>query len=275
MTDDIVAFVLGGGGMLGASEVGMLGALLDAGVEPDLVLGTSVGAINGAAIAADPSLATVERLRTMWGQLGANDIFEGSLLQRVGNLAKTRISLHENAGLRRRLEETSGGQRIEDLPVRFECVAASIERAASHWFTRGPVVDAVLASCSVPGLLPPVVIDGEHFIDGGLVDSIPIGRAIALGATIIYVLQVGRIESPLRAPRWLWEVATISFEIARRSRFADSLAAIPEGVTVHVLPSGQEILPGAAVRYRDTAKIGARIDRAWEQSSAYLLDPPT
>ena len=87
-----------------------------------------------------------------------------------------------------------------DLKLPFHCVAASIETASARWFSSGPVVPAVLASCAVPGLLPPVEIDGEHYFDGGLVDSIPVGRAVALGASTVYVLQVGRIESPLAVP---------------------------------------------------------------------------
>ena len=91
----------------------------------------------------------------------------------------------------------------------FQCVAASIERAAAHWFCDGPIVPAVLASAAVPGLLPPVRIGDEHFFDGGLVHSIPVGRALAAGGRTVYVLHVGRIERPLAAcragpGRWGW-----------------------------------------------------------------------
>ena len=79
-------------------------------------------------------------------------------------------------------------------------MAASIERAAEHWFDSGPLADVVLASCAVPGILPPVRIGGEHFIDGGIVNSIPVSRAVTFGARRIYVLQVGRLEQPLKPP---------------------------------------------------------------------------
>src|ERR671929_55211 len=175
------AFVLGGGGVLGAAEVGMLQALLEHDVRPDLVVGTSVGAIDGA------------------------------------------------------------------------------------------LVDAVLASCAVPGLLPAVEIDGEHYLDGGLVHSIPVGRAVALGADTIYVLHVGRIDRPLRPPSRPWEVATVAFEIARRHRFAADLAALPPGVTVHVLPAGDPAPPGAGnLRYRDFSGVSARIDQAYVATRDHL-----
>ena len=96
----------------------------------------------------------------------------------------------------------------------FQCVAACIEDASGRWFSQGDLTDPVVASCSVPGLFPPVRIGDRHFLDGGLVHSIPVGRALALGATRIFVLQVGRVEQPLKPPTKPWEVATVAFEIA-------------------------------------------------------------
>src|SRR3712207_294319 len=129
------AFVLGGGGHLGAHEVGMLRALLERGIVPDLVVGTSIGAINGAAVAADPTLEAVARLAGMWTRFERSDVFAGSVLGRLSTLARPRAHLHDNEGLRRLLAEALPVARIEDMPVRFECVAASIEAAAEHWFT--------------------------------------------------------------------------------------------------------------------------------------------
>ncbi|MDQ1586240.1 MAG: hypothetical protein QOH80_1605, partial [Actinomycetota bacterium] len=161
------AFVLGGGGLLGSNEVGMLQALLEAGVVPDLVVGTSVGAINGAVVAASPSLEAVGRLTQVWQGLADSDVYAGSALRRVRHLARTRTHAHPNEPLRGMLTEQFGDTHIEDLPIPFQCVAASIERAAEHWFESGSLVDAVLASAAVPGILPPVAIGGEHFLDGG------------------------------------------------------------------------------------------------------------
>lgn len=267
------AFVLGGGGVLGACEVGMLKALLESGIRPDVVVGTSIGALNGAFVAADPSPETAVRLEALWRQMTAGDVFSGSLLRRAGTLAKTRTHVHPFGPLRRMLRESLQAERIEDLEVRFECVAASIERAAEHWFTEGPLAEAVLASCAVPGLLAPVRIGGEHFFDGGLVHSIPVGRAVALGARTVYVLQVGRVEQPLKPPRQPWDVALVAFEIARRHRYAADMAAVPDGVAVHVLPTGHEAPrydSKAALRYRDMSAVGVRVDRAYAASLDYL-----
>lgn len=268
-----VAFVLGGGGVLGAHEVGMLQALLAAGIFPDLVVGTSVGAINGAVIATDPTPKAVAHLVDLWVGIGERDVFGGSLLTRIGTIARTKTHLHSNDSLRELLLRYLPVPRIEDLTVPFQCVAASVERASAHWFTRGPLVEAVLASAAVPGLLPPVEIGGEHFLDGGLVNSIPVDRAVALGARTIYVLQVGRIEQPLEPPSRPWDVGLVAFEIARRHRFVEQMRALPDDVTVHVLPTGDPPRNDfSQLRYRDFSRVAERIAQAYEASGAYLAE---
>ncbi|SFE84118.1 NTE family protein [Blastococcus tunisiensis] len=257
--------------MLGAAEVGMLQALFDRGVRPDLIVGTSVGAINGAFVAADPGPAAVERLRAVWQELASRQVLAGSVLGRLGTLLRTRTHVHHPEPLRQLLEAHLPVATFAELEVPFQCVAASIERSAERWFTEGPLVDAVLASSAVPGLLPPVQIEGEHYVDGGLVHSIPVGRAVALGADTVYVLHVGRVDRPLQPPTRPWEVATVTFEIARRHRFAADLAALPPGVTVHVLPAGDDTPPGTAnLRYRDFSRVADRIDRAHAAAGARL-----
>lgn len=267
-----VAFVLGGGGVLGATEVGMLRALLEAGVAPDLVLGTSVGALNGAFLAADPTVEATIRLAELWRQLSAEGgVFSGSIASRVRTAVGSRTHVHRRGPLRELLATHLPVQRIEDLQVDFQCVAASIERAAEHWFTEGSLSDAVMASAAVPGLLAPVQIGDEHFLDGGLVNSIPVNRAVELGARTIYVLQVGRIEQPLAAPTRPWEVALVAFEIARRHRFAADMARLPDDVVVHVLPTGDEVPEGLkALRYKDVRRVGQRVERAHAATVSYL-----
>ena len=174
------AFVLGGGGILGAHEVGMLRALSEAGIRPDVVVGTSVGAINGALVAADPAGAAA-RLASLWQGDELQQAFSESVWGRLARLARSGTHLHSLEPLERMLADVLPGKDFADLELPFHCVAASIEHASARWFTAGPIVPAVLASCAVPGLLPPVEVDGEHYFDGGLVDSIPVGRAVALG----------------------------------------------------------------------------------------------
>ena len=268
------AVVLGGGGVLGAVQVGQIRALLDAGVRPDLVVGTSVGAMNGAVLAAFGPDEAADRLEAVWRSTDAAAVFGAGPVARLRELARTGTAAHSPEPLRRALAAQVGDRLIEDLPVRFQCCAASIEDAAEVWFDSGPVVDAVLASAAVPGLLPPAKVEDRHYLDGGLVNSIPLGRAVELGADRVFVLQVGRIDTPLRPPRRPWEVAMVAFEITRRHRFARDLAEVPDGVEVHVLPAG----PGAAprwdsrstLRYRDIAGVVRRMETARQASAEYL-----
>jgi NTE family protein len=267
------AFVLGGGGLLGAAEAGMARALIEAGVVPALVCGTSVGAINGAALAADPTPEGARRLLGLWDALANEGALDGSVIRRAAEVVRRRTSLHGNGALRRMLRERLPAQTFEELAVPFECVAASIEQARECWFSTGDLIEPVLASCALPGVFPPVRIGDEHFFDGGLVNSIPLDRAVQRGADTIWVLHVGRLEEELAPPRFLWEVGFTAFEISRRHRFHSDLDRVGPGVTVHVLPSGLPQRPAATwsnLRYRDTRRIARRAELAYDATREYL-----
>lgn len=269
------AFVLGGGGRWGAVEVGMLKALAEAEVRPDIILGTSIGAFNGSVIADDPGSGGVKRLVDLWDELAGVDLFKSNVMSRIRNVATLQPAIHRSAELQLVLEHVHGtGRRIEDLQVPFQCVAASIERSAEHWFSEGPLIPALLATAAVPVLFPPVKIAGQHYYDGGLVNSVPLARAVDLGASVVYVLQVGRVEAPLRPPERLHEAALISFEIARRNRYATALENLPADVEVHVLPSGNpvEFDDRRQLRWRDTGDTGALVEGAYQASTSYLKD---
>lgn len=269
------AFVLGGGGVLGAAEVGMLRALFEVDVRPDLVLGTSVGALNGAMVARDPTLAVIGRLTDLWQDASTARAISDRPLRTVRRAVSSGTHLYSSEFLQQRLVDEFGETTFEELPVRFQVCAASIERAAEHWFTSGRLVDAIMASAAVPGLLPPARVGDEHFLDGGIVNSIPLGRAIALGARRAFVLQVGRIDRPLKPPHRPWEVARVSFEIARRHRFARELAEVPDDVEVHVLPArGTSSRDDSLLAHRDFSRVSARIDASYEASRDYLASLP-
>ena len=252
----------------------MLRALLEHDITPDLVLGTSVGALNGALVAATPLTDVVERLTALWqAAASGRQVYGDRAHRRLTRAMRTGTHLYSSQPLRDSLERELGDATFENLPIPFQCCAASIERAAEHWFTSGRVVDAVVASAAVPGLLPPAEVDGEHYLDGGIVNSIPVGRAVELGADRIFVLQVGRIDRPLSAPRRPWEVARVSFEIARRHRFAREMGSLPAEVHAHVLPAGgTSARDDSVLAHRDFSSVQHRIDRSYEASMAYLRD---
>lgn len=266
------AFVLGGGGVLGSTQVGMLRALAERGIRPDVVLGTSIGALNGVFAAADPSEDGAARLAEVWEAVVRDGVFLENPVRQAARVARYRTHLLSNAPLRHVIETYLPVGSFEELAVGFQCVAACIEDAGGRWFTSGAVTMPVVASCSVPGLFPPVQIDGRHYLDGGLVHSIPVGRALELGATRVFVLQVGRVEQPLRPPTKPWEVGTVAFEIARRHRYVHEMESVPAGVELHVLPSGAERSPNISIGQARIGRVRERMEHAHAASAEYLAD---
>ncbi|WP_061960504.1 patatin-like phospholipase family protein [Demequina flava] len=269
-----VGFVLGGGGVRGAVEVGMLRALFEAGVTPDLVVGTSIGAINGAAVAHKPSMDVIEQLETAWKSKTASTIYGEPFTKQLTRLARSRTHLNSHVPLKKLIESVLDDVRtFEDLEIPLAVCAASIERTAETWFDSGPLMNAVIASASVPAALPPTLIDGEHYVDGGVVNSIPLGEAIKRGANTVYVLQVGRIDEPLSVPTNPADVGKVTFEISRRHRFVREMSEVPEGVTVHVLPYGGP-QPGDTKlgAYKDLELAQVRMNAGYEASATYLCE---
>lgn len=268
------AFIFGGGGKWGAVQAGMAQALTEAGITPDLVLGTSIGAFNGAIMAADPDQGAT-RLRSTWSEIQGIDILDTSLTDRVRKVLTNRIALHETGELRRILTRYLPVASFTDLSVPFQCVATTVETAAERWFDGGSLIEAILASSAVPGLFPPLELEGRHYYDGGLVNSVPIDRAVELGATRIYALQVGRMEKPLEPPRRLHEAALVAFEIARRNRFAAAVHSLPEHVEVHVLPSGNPIDMDdrRQLKWWDVGDTAELMDAAYRATRDYLSGP--
>ncbi len=253
----------------------MLRALLERDIVPDLVFGTSVGALNGAMVARDPNLEVIDRLTDLWRTASSSgrEVYGDKPLRTVRRAMATGTHIYSAKPLRRRLENEFGDLTFDQLAVPLEVCAASIERAAEHWFTTGRVVDAVVASAAVPGLLPPAEVDGEHYLDGGIVNSIPLGRAVDRGAGRVFVLQVGRIDRPLTPPKRPWEVAKVSFEIARRHRFARELAELPEEVECHVLPArGTSARDDTLLGSRDFDTVLARIEATYAATCDYLAE---
>lgn len=265
------AFVLGGGGVLGATQIGALRALVDRDIRPDLVLGTSIGAINGAAFAGRPDADGLAALEDMWTHLTTlRGLRQRSDYLRRPAMSDLRTHLYPSGGLLQLLRDELPAPTIEDLPIRFQCVAASVERAVAHWFTKGPLAEAVVASCAVPGMFPPFKIGDEHFFDGGLVHSIPVGRAVLLGCERIYVMHVGRVDQPLRVPRWPWQVGQVAFEIARRHRYLEEIESVPPQVDLVVLPTGSERAPSVSLGQLNNSAVRRRIDNAYDAASTHL-----
>lgn len=260
------AWVLGGGGNLGSIQVGMLRALVERGERPDLVLGCSVGSLNALAVAADPGPAGVEMLRQVWLELRDADVFPSGRISGPWQLFRRGLGMYANDGLRALIDRCAPHDRFEEYEVPVQCVATSLRTGMPRWFDRGPVAPAVLASAALPAAFPPVDIDGELHIDGGVTDNVPISRALALGFERIIVLHVGNFSRPRPTPKRPIDVLLQSFSIARNARFDADLLQVPAHVEVVVLPG---IDPGH-VKRTDFSRTSTLIDRAHAATTAFL-----
>lgn len=260
------AFVLAGGGNLGAMQVGMLRALVERGIIPDVVLGCSVGALNGVAFAQSPTLAGVERIESMWLSLTGQLLMPSSRLPGLVQFARKGEALHDNSGLRASLQQILDVEAFEDLAVHFECVATDIDEARETWFSSGSLVEPVLASAAIPAAYPVVTIDGHRYLDGALVNNIPISRAIGLGCTNIWVLHMGHHGKPNPTVRRPADAVMIAYWAARNARFRRDLAHLPSNVTALEIPPGNR--PG--FRYDDFSHSRELIDRGHAAAVDYL-----
>jgi NTE family protein len=186
-----VAFVLSGGASLGAVQVGMLRALHERGIRPDMLIGTSVGAVNSAWIAGRPDPEGVDRLCEIWMSLRRQDVFPfDPLMSAAGLLGRANHFISNNA-LRNILEKHLPFERLEEASVPIHVVTTDLKSGRATIMTSGPVVPALLASCAIPGVFPPVTIGRREYIDGGVASQTPMSVALEQGATDVYVLPVG------------------------------------------------------------------------------------
>ena len=171
-----VAFVLSGGGSLGAIQVGMLQALFDAGIKPDMLIGTSVGAVNAAWVGGWPNSEGVARLAEIWKGLRRDDVFPLGWTAAAGLLGRSN-HLISNAGLRSVLERHIPYERLEQAQVPVHVVASELRNGRASVLSSGPAVPALLASCAIPGVFPPVTIGKRDLVDGGVANHTPIEAA--------------------------------------------------------------------------------------------------
>ena len=261
-----VAMVLSGGGNHGAVQVGMLRALVEHDIHPELVLGCSIGAINGAVYAQDPTLQGVERLEEIWRGLDTAGFVPSGWLPHAIALARRGESIDSNDGLRGMLEGILRHDTFEELALRFQCVATDVAGVREAWFSRGPLVNPLLASAAMPAVLPSVVIDGVRYLDGAIVNDVPISRAVELGARTIYVLHCGTIDRPRPEPKRPFDVAVQAYWVARHHRFKRDLEHLPAEVEAIVLPTGTT----ETRRFNDFTHSENMMARSYAATDAFL-----
>ena len=192
----MIGFVLSGGANLGSLHVGMVKALLEAGIKPDVIVGTSIGAVNAAHLAYDPSLEQVERLQDCWRGVRARDIFPLSPVQNARALFR-KGGFFSSHRWEKFLTERLPYRTFDQTAVPLRITATDYEEGQSVVFDSGSVVDAVLASTALPAVFPPHEIDGRCYIDGAISDQMPLKVAIEAGAQTVYVMAVNVPSPPL------------------------------------------------------------------------------
>ena len=260
-----VAFVLSGGGSLGALQVGMLQALFDAGIRPDMLVGTSVGAVNAAWVGAWPDPEGINKLAEIWRGLKRDDVFPLGWTAAMGLLGRGK-HLISNHGLRTIIETHMPYQRIENAIVPVHLVATELKSGKAVVLSSGEVVPALLASCAIPGVFPPVSIGKRELVDGGVANHTPIAAAIERGAEQIYVLPIGY--------PWLHEEPTNALGMALQAlarlveqRVEQEIAMYEKTAEIFTVPAMEPI----AVSPADFSHTAELIERG-HASSVKLLE---
>ena len=263
-----VGYVLGGGGSLGAVQVGMLRALGEHRVAPDLVAGTSVGSLNGAVVARDPKSAA-NRLSHLWARLTREQVFPGGLLAQVRTLQHNKTHLFPSTGLAAVIADFMGsGTTFADLRVPFAAVAMDIATARPHVVRDGPLLPALLASAAIPGIFAPVELGPLRLYDGGLVANVPMRQAVAMGARSLVVLDCDFPGHILEAPGSIAEVLFYTALVAMRTQAVYEAPLVAGDVPVVYL-HGPEPHAVSPLDFRHT---GTLIETAYEAARSFLAD---
>ena len=232
-----VAFVLSGGASLGAIQVGMLEALYERGIVPDLILGSSVGAVNGAFIASRaPSVATVQALGDVWRRLRRSMIFPLNPVTGLLGFLGQRDSLLLDRGLRRTLRRHVQFERLQDAPVPLHVTATDVLTGEAVRLASGDTVRAVAASAAISGVLPAAPWDGRELVDGGVADNTPLSHAVELGAATIYVLPTGTTCALTEAPHGALAMMVQAITVLIRRRMLDEIESYTGDARLVVLP---------------------------------------
>lgn len=260
------AFVLSGGASLGAVQVGMLRALDDAGIAPDLLVGTSAGALNAAWLASHPGVGRVSELEQIWRGLRRSTVFPTRPLLGLRGFLGRADHLVPGHGLRHLVEEHLTFTRLEDAPIPLHIVVTEAVSGREVVLSRGNAADAALASASVPGVLPPVTIDGVQYFDGGVCDNTPISVAVSLGADEIWALPSGHACSLVAPPRSALAVILHAVTLLVQQRLANDIEKYEPIVDLRVAPP----LCPLDVSPADFSQADTLIGRAYETTRDWL-----
>ena len=234
---ETVAFVLSGGAGLGAIQVGMLRALYERDIAPDLIVGTSAGALNGAFIASRPqTVQTADELSEVWSGLSQRQAFPLNAATGLLGFLGVRDHLVPASGLKRLIDRHTEYDRLEDLPIPLHVVAVDVMTGQELRLSSGALRDAILASAAIPGVLRPVRWGDHLLMDGGVANNTPISHAIELGARRVYVLPTGHACALEEPPGGALAMALHAISLLTQRRLIDDVERHRGKAKLIVLP---------------------------------------
>ncbi|MFL5841272.1 MAG: patatin-like phospholipase family protein, partial [Thermoleophilaceae bacterium] len=231
------AFVLSGGAGLGAIQAGMLRALYERGTTPDLLIGTSAGALNAAFVASRPqTVETADALAAVWVAVKRSQVFPVNPLTGLLGFLGARRHLVPDSGIRRLIARHVEIERLEETEVPLHVVAVDVITGEELRLSAGPAIDAILASAAIPGVLAPVRWGDRDLMDGGVANNTPISHAVELGATEIYVLPTGHACALAAPPPSALGMALHAVSLLTQRQLIDDIERHRHDAQLVVLP---------------------------------------
>ena len=261
-----MAFVFAGGGSLGAVQVGMLKALVPYGLEPDFVVGSSVGAINAAYFLGEDARDAVKGLDTIWRNIRRKDVFPVSPRRAILGLLARRSYTVSSASLEFLIEEHLKYERVENSRIPLHIVTTDVLSGSEFVISSGPVVEALLASAAVPGVFPPVLIGRQYLMDGGVANNSPISVAVALGAKRIIVLPTVISCILSKSPRSAIGMVLHALNIFMVKQLAVDVELFGKQAEIVIVPP----LDPAATLAHDFSYAAEMIDRSERQTLEWI-----
>ncbi len=265
-TQGTTAFVFAGGSSLGATQVGMLKALVGRGIVPDFVIGSSAGAINAAYFAWHPTPSGVAEMERLWRNLRGDEIFHVSPFRSLWRLLVRRDHVIPPDGLLNVLEASFSARRLEASGLPCCIVTTDMLTGCEYRIRSGLAAPALLASAAIPGVFPSVHFYGRYLVDGGVTNHTPLSAALDLGARTIYVLPTGYSCALPAPPRTAIGAALHGLNLLIVQQLKDAVRHCRDRADIRVVPPPcpQDVSP------YDFSRAGEQIDRAEALTSQWL-----
>jgi NTE family protein len=274
----MIAFVLSGAGNRGPLQVGALRALLEAGLSPSFLVGTSAGAINASFVAAHGlSNESLAAIRDQWRSVSAETVYPGNIFTVAWRMVRGQNSLYANSGMRKLIQSGLGGGVTQFGHLKVPLYVASVDLISNRLFVFGedaaaPVVDAVQASATVPAIHPPVEYHGVQLVDGGVLANVAASVAIDKGATDIYAVNAGAYGGGPQLPaKGVLDVLNATLTTMMAQTLLQDLARADADPTVNLhhihIPLFRDM------SFRDFSQTDAMIQAGYEATLAYLAAP--